>query len=130
MKTQLTKKPQISTPKIFFDAGLGELLIEGRSFPPDVTAFYQDVLDWLDEYSQNPAKKTVMTLKLDYFNTASSKIIMDILYKMEELKTSNNDVVVEWFYPDDDEDMLETGREYEELVDVPFEQIKYTYKVN
>lgn len=127
MNDKLIKQPKIDTPKINFNAVDGKLLIEGKSFPPDVTSFFGSTIKWLDEYIQNPAPTTVMTLKLDYFNTASSKIIMDILYKMEELNANGHDVLIEWYYPDDDEDMMETGKEYEELIKVPFKQIGYKF---
>ncbi len=124
---QLIKEPKIDTPKINFDADSGELYIEGKSFPPDVTVIYKDVIEWIEEYSKKPAKKTTLILKLDYFNTASSKIIMDILYKMEELTNSGYKVLIKWFFPEDDEDMMETGKEYEEIINVPFEHIGYTF---
>ena len=119
----------LETPHILFDSEKGELLIEGKSFPPDVVAFYRKALDWINEYSENPKPKTKLILKLDYFNTASSKIIMDILYKMEELYKNGNDVLVEWYYPEDDEDMKETGEEYAELIDVPFKTIGYKFMI-
>ncbi len=127
MLKKLYKKAGLDTPKIDFDPETGILIIEGKSFPPDVKEFYADVLEWLDEYMQKPAPQTELTLKLDYFNTASSKIILDILYKMEDLYKSGQPVIVKWYYPEDDEDMKETGLEYAEIIKVPFKQISYTY---
>jgi len=114
------------TPSITLDAKNGLFEISGKSFPADVAFFYQPILDWLSQYSEKPLNKTVFDLKMDYFNTASSKVILDILYKLEDLKKDGSDVVIRWFYPDDDEDMQETGEEYSEIVEVPFEHIKYT----
>ncbi len=119
--------PNIDTPKIALDASSGYMAIEGKSFPPDVSHFYRNVLAWIDNYMENPNSETIVHLKLDYFNTASSKIILDILYKFEEMYKSGNDVVVKWHYPEDDEDMEETGIEYAEIVNVPFDQIGYTF---
>jgi len=130
MNAELRKMPGIDTPRVVFDAGSGELLIEGKSFPPDVTTIFSDVLKWLDNYIKTPAPKTVMTLKLDYFNTASSKIIMDVLYKLEELYNEGYEVLIRWYYPEDDEDMMETGKEYAEIIKVPFEQIGYKFLLN
>jgi len=118
--------PTLDTPKVDFNAKDGQLSIEGKSFPPDVANFYQKVTEWLEKYVQNPAKETLLSLKLDYFNTASSKIILDILYKFESMHHRGFKVNVKWHYPDDDEDMQETGNEYSEIVDLPFEQIGYT----
>ena len=118
------------TPKIDFDPITGNLYIEGKSYPPDVKEFYEPVLDWLKKYITQPAAETTLHLKLDYFNTASSKIILDILYKLEELYKNGHKVKVVWYYPEDDEDMLETGIEYSEILDLPFEKVSYKFMVD
>lgn len=111
------------TPSVNLDAAGDVFEISGRSLPEDVNAFYKPILDWLDKYSASPNGKTVFNFKLVYFNTASSKMLLDILMKLEELYKTGKDVVVRWQYPDDDEDMKEAGEEYADIVDVPFEQI-------
>lgn len=113
------------TPSIILDKDAKKFQITGKSFPADVSAFYRPVINWLDEYSEDPLDKTVFILKMDYFNTASSKVILDILYKLEDLASEGHAVEIKWYYPDDDEDMKETGEEYDEIVDVPFELIEY-----
>jgi len=113
------------TPKILLDAENDILEISGRSLPEDVSSFYEPVLNWLNEYADNPKKKTVFNFKLTYFNTASSKLLLDILMKLEEMHEKGQDVVIRWHYPEDDEDMAEAGEEYADIVDVPFEQIAY-----
>ncbi|MDI3526253.1 MAG: hypothetical protein PWR03_436 [Tenuifilum sp.] len=114
------------TPTVILDAENEIFEISGRSLPEDVTAFYDPILQWLDEYSESPNAKTIFTFKLVYFNTASSKLLLDILMKLEQLKENGHDVLVRWYYPDDDEDMQEAGEEYADIVDVPFEQVGYT----
>ena len=114
------------TPKIILDAENELMEISGRSLPEDVAAFYEPVLNWLNEYAENPNKKTIFNFKLTYFNTASSKLLLDILMKLEEMHENNNDVLIRWHYPEDDEDMEEAGEEYADIVDVPFEQVSYS----
>jgi hypothetical protein len=114
------------TPKIILDAENKIMEISGRSLPEDVTAFYEPVLNWLNEYSENPNDKTVFNFKLTYFNTASSKLLLDILMKLEEMHENGNNVLIRWHYPEDDEDMEEAGEEYADIVDVPFEQVSYS----
>jgi hypothetical protein len=113
------------TPKIILDAGNDIMEISGRSLPEDVSSFYEPVLNWLTEYAENPNKKTVFNFKLTYFNTASSKLLLDILMKLEEMNEKGQDVLIRWHYPEDDEDMAEAGEEYADIVDVPFEQVAY-----
>ncbi len=127
MLEKLEIKPGLDTPKIDFDPISGDLHIEGKSFPPNVAEFYKPILEWLEEYLKHPAAETRLHLKLEYFNTASSKIIMDMLYKLEEFHRQGGKIKVIWYYPEDDEDMQETGIEYSELLDLPFEIKSYKF---
>jgi len=43
----------------------------------------------------------------------------------EEMREDEQDVAVNWYYPEYDEDMKDAGIEYSEMVDVPFEFIEY-----
>lgn len=108
------------TPKIILDKNKSMFEISGRSLPEDSAEFYQPILEWLDKYSTQPNPTTKFQFKLEYFNTASSKLILDILSKLEEMKDSTN-MTVQWFYHEDDEDMQEAGEEFSELVEIPFE---------
>ncbi|MBU8892234.1 MAG: DUF1987 domain-containing protein [Bacteroidales bacterium] len=114
------------TPTIILDKDNGIFEISGRSLPEDVTTFYEPVLNWLEDYQDEANDKTVFAFKLVYFNTASSKLILDILMKLEEMHENGKEVVIKWFFPDDDEDMEEAGEEYADIVDIPFEQVSYT----
>lgn len=105
------------TPKIILDKTNGIYEISGRSLPEDSAEFYQPVLDWLDEYKENPDSNTEFVFKLEYFNTASSKLILDVLSNLEDIEG----VTIIWYYHEDDEDMQEAGEEFSELVELPFE---------
>ena len=113
------------TPNVIFDADNDMFEISGRSLPEDVTAFYEPILNWLDDYAENARDKSVFNFKLVYFNTASSKMILDILMKLEEIYESGKEILIKWYYPEDDEDMQEAGEEYADIVDIPFEQVGY-----
>lgn len=114
------------TPTVILDVENEIFEISGRSLPEDVTAFYEPMLDWLDRYAESASSKTVFNFKLVYFNTASSKLILDILLKLEEMYEAGKDIVIKWHYPEDDEDMEEAGEEYADIVEVPFEQVSYS----
>jgi hypothetical protein len=113
------------TPAVILDATKGIIELSGKSFPADVADFYAPVLNWIDQYAKNPSEKSVISMKMDYFNTASSKIILDILYKFEDISNEGHSVLIKWYFPNDDDDMKETGEEYEQIVDVNFEHIEY-----
>ena len=113
------------TPGIKLDSGNEIFEMSGRSLPEDVTKFYGPILTWLDEYATSPNEQTVFNFKLSYFNTASSKIILDILMKLEGIHNDGKDISIKWYYPSDDEDMMEAGEEYADIVDVPIELVEY-----
>lgn len=114
------------TPSVILDVANEIFEISGRSLPEDVAAFYEPILDWLDKYSEEASGKTVFNFKLVYFNTASSKMLLDILLKLEEMYEGGKEVLIRWHFPEDDEDMEEAGEEYADIVEVPFEQISYS----
>jgi hypothetical protein len=113
------------TPKVLLDPENDVFEISGRSLPEDVVSFYQPVLDWLEDYKDAPNDFTEFVFKYIYFNTATSKLVQDILIKLEEIHESGDKVQVIWFYEEDDEDMLDLGEEFSENVDIPFEIISY-----
>lgn len=66
-------------PTVDFNAKTGILTISGKSNLEDTNQFYLVLLEWLDKYF-NEVKKTVQfNLKLSYYNTSSSRSILDIL---------------------------------------------------
>jgi hypothetical protein len=113
------------TPSITLDNINKQYEISGRSLPEDVVLFYQPVLDWLNLYSEKPAEEMVWKFKLEYFNTASSKIILDILMKLEEINEKGTNVIVQWHYDQKDNDMMEAGEEYKDLVGLTFEMVGF-----
>lgn len=110
------------TPNVVLDAAVNKFEFSGKSLPEDVMAFYQPILDWIESYAKDPNDETDFVFKLDYFNTASSKIIMDIMLLLEEMNENGKTVKVSWYYREDDEDMEEAGEEYADMIEVPFEQ--------
>jgi hypothetical protein len=105
------------TPTILLDKEAGTFELSGRSLPEDAAEFYHPVLQWLTEYAASPNPSTDLTIKLEYFNTASSKLLLDVLGKVESVQG----VKVTWYYFSGDDDMQEAGEEFAELIEVPFE---------
>ena len=119
--SNLVINESIKTPSITLGKS-GTLEIKGKSIPENSLEFYRPVFEWLDEYTQSPAPKTEMKISLEYFNTSSSKCLLDIFRRLETINLSgNSEVKVLWYYDADDEDMMEAGEDYQALVKVPFE---------
>lgn len=112
------------TPTVNFDSEKGLLLLKGRSIPENSIEFYKPLVDWLESYSGTPQPKTVCEIQLEYFNTSSSKCLLDLFKKMEGMSKNGNEIVINWYYEEDDEDMLEAGEDYQSIINVPFKMIE------
>jgi hypothetical protein len=113
-------EPTSKTPKIILNADVNVFEISGRSIPEDSVGFYRKVIDWIDDYAKNPNPKTNFKFQLEYFNTSSSKCLLDVFRRLEKMYKSGNHVEITWCYDADDEDMKETGEDYKALLEVPF----------
>lgn len=112
------------TPTINFDGNEGSIIIEGRSIPENSLDFYKPIMEWLDFYLVEPKEETNVTIRLEYFNTSSSKCLLDVFKKLEIIFKRGKKVLINWHYEADDEDMLEAGEDYQSIVKIPFKMIE------
>ncbi|MDB4533352.1 DUF1987 domain-containing protein [Vicingaceae bacterium] len=112
------------TPTIEFNSGSGYLLIRGRSIPENSIEFYKPLIESLEAYNNDSQSNTKVDIQLEYFNTSSSKCILDVFKKLEAINSGNSEVVINWYYEEDDEDMLEAGEDYQAIINVPFKMIE------
>lgn len=124
MKT-LIIKGRDDSPEVTLDKENKIFKFSGKSLPEDVGDFYAPILEWLEEYAKDPLEITTIDIKLLYFNTATSKLILDIFMLLEEMKEAGNKVIINWHYPEYDEEMKEAGIEYSEMVELDFKLIEY-----
>lgn len=119
LKIEATEK----TPFVCLDPQTGKIEISGKSIPQDAETFYSPILSWMDKYIQEPGNHTEVILNLEYFNISSSKRILFLLYKLNELVDKNAKVNIKWYYAENDDDMKEVGHDFAFMVKVPFEFI-------
>lgn len=112
------------TPEVLFDSANGKLMLKGRSIPENSIEFYKPLNDWIDAYATEALDKTVIEVKLEYFNTSSSKCILDLFKKLERLNGGQTQVSVNWYFEEDDEDMEEAGEDYQAIIKLPFNMIE------
>lgn len=113
------------TPTISFDANTGVIEIKGRSIPENSIEFYKPLVDWLDKFADVAQGTVKVNIQLEYFNTSSSKCILDVFKKLENLQNNHRaEVVINWFYEEDDEDMLEAGEDYQSILKIPFNMME------
>ena len=115
----MIRRPPRST--LFPYTTLFRSLLKGRSILENATDFYAPILLELEKYNQHPAAQTLVDFQLEYFNTSSSKCILDILKQLQEIHLGISEVTINWFYDEDDEEMLEIGEDYSSIINVPFE---------
>lgn len=114
---------EAKTPTINFNFNNGELLVSGRSIPENSVEFYEPIIAWLDEYKSSDGSGLNINIKLEYFNTSSSKCILDLFKKLEELRESKKEIAIKWYFEADDEDMEEAGQDFQAIINVPMELI-------
>jgi hypothetical protein len=113
-----------TTPLISFNSETGVFEISGKSTHENPVVFYEPVIQWLHDYSKMANNHTSLLINLMYFNTSSSKCLLDVFRKMKQIKQIGGNVVIKWQYEPGDEDMQEAGADYAAILELPFEFIE------
>jgi hypothetical protein len=108
------------TPSINFDLNKGELIISGNSIPENPIEFYEPLIKIIDNYILEPKPLTNITFRMNYINTSSSRLILDIIKKFEAINKNSNNVIISWIYEYDDQDMEDAGHDYQSLINLNF----------
>lgn len=103
-----------STPRIFFDASSGILEIRGESYPENTAEFYGPVLHWISDFLEQSELPLSMNIGIVYFNSSSSKVLMNIFDLLDEASGNGREIVVNWHYDSNNELALEYGEEFRE----------------
>lgn len=115
--------PTRNTPAVLLDPNRGVFKLYGRSSPENSIQFYDPIKDVIS--NKIAVDKFDVRIKMEYFNTSSSKCIYDLLKEIKALANKGKEVIVRWYYEEDDEDMLEAGEDYSDLLDLPFKFIEF-----
>lgn len=113
------------TPKIILDKEKNTFLLSGRSLPEDVREFYYPIIDWFHDYFKEPNELTHIVFEISYYNTASSKIFLDLLFILKDYLDSGNKIKITWKHEKDDEEVLEAGEDLMRVSKMPiiFEEV-------
>jgi hypothetical protein len=111
----------VDSPKIVLDIEKSTFLIDGASYPEDANIIYDGVLEWLraDDIPYNG--ELICHFSFNVLSSASRKMIYEILIELEKAHIANNNILVQWHYAKFDEDMMEVGEDFSEIIEVPFE---------
>ena len=110
-----------NTPRVEFNKKSEVFKIEGKSLPEDVKNFYNPLIQWFDKYATQPNPITNLYIDFEYFNTASSKMILLLLNKVRDIQKKGFQVSITWSYPQHDAELEEAGEEFAELLSIPFQ---------
>ena len=109
----------IKNPTLNFNYESGTLEIKGRSWPEHALQVFEPAFKWLENYAKSPKPNTTVKVMLEYFNTSSSKVVLDLMKKIDGLKGAGTDVKIEWYYESDDPDLKEQGLLMKDLLKTP-----------
>jgi hypothetical protein len=113
----LVRKATRSTPHVNFDLNTGVFVMAGRCIPEDAEVFFRPILDWLEDLGKSATPRRIsMFFHFDFFNIASSKRILFMMYKFVQLQELGSKVTINWGYDNQDEDMLEIGKDYASMI--------------
>jgi SiaC family regulatory phosphoprotein len=112
-----------NTPEIILNPE-GIITIRGRSMNRNFDELKDELDDWIDKYITSPAEVTYVDFFLEYFNKANTKVIISLIKKIESLKLTGKKCIINWYYEEGDEDILEKGEYFSSELNIPFNFIE------
>ena len=111
-----------NTPAIRLEAGKGLVEIRGSSIMEDTRKFYKPVIDWLKNYMEQP-RDTTLHIEFSYFNTSTARTLVGMLKMLDPIKRAGCRLEINWYYPEDDKDIKETGMDFAAVTGLEFRYI-------
>ena len=102
----------------------GIITIRGRSINGNLNTLNSEIDEWIDKYIANPAEITYIDFYLEYFNKSNSRVLISMLKKLESLRLLGKKFIINWYYEEGDEDILEKGEYLSSESNIPFNFIE------
>lgn len=115
--------PTNKTPEVLLNP-VGIIKIKGRAIDESRTGIPEQVMNWIDSYLLNPAESTKVTIALEFLNSFNTIVLTSILKKISQLIQQKKKLHIQWYYEEDDVDILDRGEYISSIIDVPIEFIK------
>ncbi len=115
----ITSAGNMKTPWVNLDPQKGLIELGGRSIPENTESVYRPLIEWIEEYIQNPSAHTEVVVNFEYFNSSSAKYLIRFLEYFSTLKKTGYDVTIKWYY--DDDELLEYGQDFQDVLEMQFE---------
>lgn len=108
------------TPLVELDTLNGTLSMFGKMVPENPIDFFEKVNQTVDDYLKDNPDRLEINMRLDYFNTVSSKMLSKFFRKV----TTSHKPTVNWFYEKDDIELKEAGEDYSQILNYPINVIE------
>jgi hypothetical protein len=102
----------------------GKIELAGICVPEDSGLLFSPLRDWMEWYEKNPAPSTEFIVKLDYFNTSTANVLLNLFRIIESIHKSGKTVEIKWYYEKGDGEIEESGQDYKALLACPFHMIE------
>lgn len=111
--------PTHSSPEVTFDFSEKKLTIKGICTPENPKLFFEPIIEAFEEY-QKQYKELTIDIFLDYFNTGSSKCLLNLFMKASTNPEIKINTIVNWIVDSEDSELKESGIIFEEITGLKF----------
>jgi hypothetical protein len=112
-----------NTPFVSLDPS-GKLKIRGRSIHENPSGFFEPLIAWVEKFIAGSQCTIIFDIELEYFNSSSSRYILELLRLLMENK-KDTELIINWYFEEGDDDLLERGQYYESILDTKFNFIEF-----
>ena len=100
------------TPEVVLSISTKKGYIRGESYQEEPLSFYKSLIEWFDQYFEDH-QVFELDIELSYINSSCSRIIVDLLKSLKEHQEKGGEIVVNWYYDaeDDEMEMMEDGED-------------------
>lgn len=118
-KNQQIISPTKNTPEVIFDEK-GTIKLTGRLINENPIDFFNLLDEGINEYFFSSADTTCLEICLEYINSEGTKHLLETIKKIIQIHLKNNmkKIIINWYYKEDDEDMLEKGTFFSSVLHV------------
>ena len=112
-------------PYVSLNEKTGEFVIKGRSTSTGAEVLFEEIIEKVKIFLLTNFKPITINIDLEFFNTPTSKKLLDLFKLIKNSSNTNSfKLLIKWYFEKDDEDMFDSGKDYEFILEVPFKFIE------
>jgi len=112
-------------PSVHFEVSSGRCEISGESYMEEAYKFYLPLINWIKQFTEQEKRKITLNIRLIYFNTSTSKCLLDIFEILKKYHQEGGEIEVNWYYDKDDPDMVEEINDFENEAELQFNILEF-----